>query len=380
MSSSTSTSERAPQPDLRRAGLRLLGALTGVLLLLVLIELGLELLLPSARGLHRDNPSSPAASARFVRNQEYSFAMGWDLRHRVRGRTNVMGFLSPYQFDAVAKPAVALFGDSFTEGEMLAYGESLAGQLEAQSGGAIVPFNFGLSGAALPHYLGMAREMGARFQFDAAVIVVVPGDYLEGFEEKEGLYKWGRPGSELISLVPAAPRSRWKQIARESALVYYLRGNLKFNPSTLFARPGQRACAPRELAAADRERLSRYVEALPRALRLDAGRIVLAVNTNTKDIYERVDRPGAVRDGCPDVDALALAELRKLAAVRGIKVVEIGALLEHHYRAHRRPLDFRPADPHWNGVATTLIAGGIVRELSLAGDAAKGRRALARTD
>jgi hypothetical protein len=364
---------------LPRAGLWLLGALAGVLVLLALIELGLGLLLPSARGLHRDNPSSPVSSARFVPNQEYSFAMGWDLRHKVRGRTNAMGFLSPHQFDAAAKPVVALFGDSFTEGEMLAYAESLPGQLEAQSGGAIVPFNFGLSGASLPHYLGMAREMGARFQFDAAIVVVVPGDYLEGFQEKEGLYTWGKPGSELISLVPAARRSRWKQIARESALVYYLRGNLKFNPSTLFARPGQEACAPRELAAADRERLSRYVDALPRALRLDPGRIVLALNTNTREIYERVDRPGRAREGCPDVDTLALAALKTLAGQRGMKVVEIGALLERHYRAHRRLLDFRPVDPHWNGIATTLIAGEIARELSLAGNAAKGRT-LARTD
>src|ERR1700716_3957175 len=169
MSSSTSTSERAPQLDLRRAGRWLLGALAGVLLLLALIELGLELLLPSARGLHRDNPSSPAASARFVRNQEYSFAMGWELRHRVRGKTNAMGFLSPYQFDAVAKPVVALFGDSFTEGEMLAYGESLAGQIEAQAGGAIVPFNFRLSG-------GARRDRAVQFRAERGGAAALPRD------------------------------------------------------------------------------------------------------------------------------------------------------------------------------------------------------------
>jgi hypothetical protein len=322
MSSSTSTSDRVNGRSFGRSGLWGLGALVSVLALLAVMELALRML-PAARGLHRENPQSPASSARFIRNQKYTFSMGWDLRHVVRGRTNAMGFLSPHDFDAADRPAVALLGDSFAEGEMLAYGESLAGQLEAESRGRIQPFNFGLSGAALPHYLGMAREMGARFQFAAAVVVVVPNDYAEGFMEKEGLYSWSeRPGPELVSLVPAARRSKWKQMARESALLHYLRENLKFNPSGLFAHSRQEACVPQQLAAADKERLTRYVNALPQALRLDPARIVMVFNTSTKDLYERVERPRASPpgEGCPDIDALALAELRKLATARGMKL------------------------------------------------------------
>src|ERR1051326_697213 len=139
---------------------RLLGAAAAVLALLLALE-GLLRFAPTAKGLHRVNPASAASSARLVPNQEYTFSMGWDLRHVVRGRTNSMGFISPHEYRRDAR-AIALIGDSFAEGEMLAYPESLAGRLDARYGGELRAFNFGLSGASLPHYLGIAREMGGQ--------------------------------------------------------------------------------------------------------------------------------------------------------------------------------------------------------------------------
>ena len=90
---------------------------------------------------------------------------------------------------------------------------------------------------------------------------------------------------------------------------------------------------------------------------------VPAPNPDTRDVYERVDRNRESIEECPSRDSLALAELQRLAEVRGIHVVEVLPILEAHYRAHRRPLDFRPVDPHWNGLATSLIADAISRRL-----------------
>jgi hypothetical protein len=348
--------------------------MASVAVLLVALE-GLLRVVPTAKGLHRENPASAASSARLVANREYTFSMGWDLRHVVRGRTNSMGFISPHEYAGEGR-AIALLGDSFAEGEMLAWPESLAGRLDASSRGRAPVFNFGLSGASLPHYLGIAREMGAKFRFGAAVVVVVPGDYVEGFDEREGMYRWARlGGDDVVALVPAASRSRLTQIARESALVHYVRENLKFSPAALFRRGGDGSCAPARLSGADTLRLARYVDALPRALRLEPARIVMVFNSNTRDVYERVDRrqaesaPGRAESGaadpkeCPSLDSLALAELRSLAGKRGIQVVEVLPLLERHYRTYRQPLDFRPVDPHWNGLATSIIAGEIARRL-----------------
>jgi hypothetical protein len=356
MGSSTSTSE------LRDAGLRIFGALAVVLVLLVAIELVLRML-PIVSGVHRHNPQSPAASARLLAHRDYTWSLGWDLRHVVRGRTNAMGFPSPHEYTP-DKHAVALLGDSFVEALMLRYDKSLAGHLAALWGGRVHSFNFGLSGVSLPHYLGMAREMGSRFTFDAASIVISPSDYAEGFEAQDGLYKWHEdPERDLVRLVPAIPRGGFRQLARELALVRYMRAHLKLTPSQLLPA-SEKTCVPQALSAKDRARLTRYVDALPQALRLDPDRVVLVFTAPTSRIYERVDRNRQAGERCADLDTNALAELRQLAASRGMKIVDVAEVLEGHYRVFRRQLDFRPVDSHWNGVATAVIAHEIARVLA----------------
>ena len=345
--------------------LRVLGALAVVLVMLVVMELALRML-PVARGVHRENPQSAHSSTRLLAHHDYTWSLGWDMRHVVHGRTNAMGFISPHEYTA-DRPAIALLGDSFVEGEMLGYEESLAGRLDAALGERAQAFNFGMSGAALPHYLGIAREMGERFRFAGAVVVVTGNDYIEGFEEQEGLYSWSKdPGGALIELVPALRRSGFTQLARESALVNYLRLNLKFSPSRLLALTGRPACSRGELTDADRMRLARYVDALPQALHLAPQRIVLVSGEDVGRIYERVDRkrPADPQRHCVDRDALALAELERLAAARGMQLIDAESVLEKHYRVHHWPLDFSPVDKHWNGTATAALADEIAPLLS----------------
>src|SRR2546421_12847128 len=106
MSSSTSTSRSRPdalRATLRGTALQAAGALLALAVLALAAELVLRVL-PSAKGLHRENPSAPASSARLLRSHPYTFSMGWDMRHVVRGRTNAMGFLSPHEYQPGTKP------------------------------------------------------------------------------------------------------------------------------------------------------------------------------------------------------------------------------------------------------------------------------------
>jgi hypothetical protein len=357
MNSSTSISR------LKFLLLYLLGALAPVLIMFAAVE-GTLRLLPVVGGVHRADPPSPNASARMVGHREYTSSMGWDLRHVVHGKTNGMGFLSPHEYTSDRR-AVALFGDSFVEAQMLGYDESLAGQLETRWGLRTRAYNFGLSGASLPHYLGMAREMGSQFTFDAAVVVITPGDYAEGFESQEGLYGWDdAAGRDIVKLVPAAPRSGIRQLARELATVRYVRSNMKLALHNILPA-ARKGCTPQSLSGQDRERLSRYVEALPEALRLPPGKVVLVFNAPTRDIYERVDRNRDAGSRCLDLDANAIAYLREVAVARGMSIVDAARVFENHYRAHRRQLDFSPVDSHWNGIATGAIAAEI--DATLAG-------------
>jgi hypothetical protein len=353
MSSSISTSER------HTLTLRILGALAAGLALLLAAELVLRAL-PIARAIHPQDPPSAAGSMRFAANRAYTWSIGWDLRNVVHGKTNNMGFLSPREYTA-EKRAIALFGDSFAEAQMLDYGESIAGRLETHFHDRLDVFNFGLSAASLPHYLGMARELGSSFRFEAAVVIVTSGDYTGGFETQPGFYRWSaNPDPDLVMLVPAIRPSRVHQIVRELALVRYLRANLKFSPSQLLASSRQGPCAPAQLTAAAHQRLARYVDELPPALGMEPEKFILVFHSHIRDIYERVDQKRATPAGhCQTVDQQALAELRRLAAARGMKLLDASALLEGHYRAHRRPLGFDPVDSHWNAMATAVLARGI---------------------
>src|SRR3954468_8403914 len=91
MSSSISTSE------LKRLSAWLAGLAATLLAFGFAAEAVLRVL-PSGTDLHRENPQGPASSARLVRNHQYTFSMGWDLRYVVRGRTNSMGFISPHEY------------------------------------------------------------------------------------------------------------------------------------------------------------------------------------------------------------------------------------------------------------------------------------------
>jgi hypothetical protein len=339
--------------------LRTLGALAGGLALLLAAELALRAL-PIARAIHPQDPPSAAASMRLAPNRAYTWSIGWDLRYVVHGKTNSMGFLSPREYRADRR-AIALFGDSFAEAQMLDYRDSIAGHLEARLGERLEVFNFGVSGAALPHYLGVARELGSSFPFEAAVVVISSGDYTGGFEIQPGFYRWSaHPDKDLVALVPAVRPSRVRRVVRELALVRYLRANLKFSPSRLFASSREGPCVPAELAAADRQRLARYVDELPLALRLEPEKVVLVFHRHIRDVYERVDHKRTTPSGhCPSIEELALAELQRLAASRGMKLLDATALLEGLYRAYRRPLGFEPVDSHWNAMATAAIARAI---------------------
>ena len=363
MNSSTSTSR------LKFFLLYVLGALAPLLIMFAAVE-GTLRLLPVIGGVHRADPQSPSASARAVAHRDYTSSMGWDMRHVVYGRTNGMGFLSPHEYTP-ARRAVALLGDSFVEAQMLRYDESLAGQLEARWGGRVHPYNFGMSGASLPHYLGMAREMGSQFTFDAAVVVITPGDYVEGFESQEGLYSWGEAAGEgLVKLVPAARRSGIQQLVRELATVRYVRSNMKLTLSNILPA-GRKTCMPQPLSGQDKARLTKYIEALPEALRLSPGKVVLVFNAPTRDVYDVVDRNRTASAPCLDLDTNAIAYLRGLAKARGIKIVDAARVFENHYRVYRRQLDFSPVDGHWNGIGSGAIAAEIDATLS-------GRRTIVR--
>ncbi|MFT3802490.1 MAG: hypothetical protein QM766_14880 [Burkholderiaceae bacterium] len=373
MSSSTSISD--PATPWRVIGLRAVGIGLGGLLLALVLQLALSQL-PVVAGIHYADPRPGTPTARYAPGP-YVNSLSWDLRLPVHGRVNDEGFLAPFEYET-GKPVIGLFGDSFVEGLMVPFDQSLAGQLQARvaaspnAGLPATAYNFGFSAAALPHYLGLGRELSARYRLDSAVLVVIPGDYDEGFYTAEGQYSWAdddtpRPGEPLIRLTETRSRNALKKTLRQVALYRYLHGNLLLEVLPLFKHPSEgRGCEPARLSAADEQRIDRYVAELPEALKLPPERIVMVFNRNPYAtlIYDPVDRPASVAPPCPSRDSLALDRLERVAGEHGVRIVDTTPMLLDEYRRHRRLLDFTPVDRHWNGQTIGLVASSIVDALT----------------
>jgi hypothetical protein len=359
MSLSISTSEIASVSsfDAGKIKWRSAGALFALLFLLLALEFILRLL-PVIDGMLHMDPIAAGKSVRRTPGQSYTWSLGWDLRHVVHGKINAAGFVSPYPY-LPAQPAVALLGDSFAEGIMLDHAESLTGRLSHLLGASRPIYNFGTSGASLPHYVGLAREVQQQYQFSSAVVIVSPGDYIEGFNAQQGLYRWtDDPSMGLVALTPLSNPGLIMRIARASALFRYARYHLKLTPSTLLLSPRQETCRQASITRTDKLRLAQYVRDLPNALALPAHRIVIVFAGSTDYVYAQIDGQ-KVPAACKGTDALALQELRRLSKQQGMRVLLADQVLEQHYRQHRQRLDLKPADGHWNAVATAALAESI---------------------
>lgn len=362
MSSSTSTSKLEVLQCSRGTAIKrqLAGALLSLLALLVALELILRYL-PVV-----DVPfSSDASSAKSVRRTpdiSYTWSLGWDFRHVVQGNINADGFVSPYPYKQNQK-AVALLGDSFAEGIMLEFGESLAGQLNSRVDPSLKTYNFGISGASLSHYLGLASEMRKNHRFSAAVIIVNQKDYIEGFSSPEGFYRWtDSTDGSLLAFSPRQEPGFLKKIVSASSLFRYARYHLKFNAGSLFSGFLRSECVKENLTPADRKRLARYVRKLPAAFGLPQERVVLVFSGNIDNVYAQVNGR-RIAPACATRDALALDELRRLAGESGMPIVDAEQVLAGHYREHRQRLDFKPVDGHWNATATAVLARHIAASL-----------------
>lgn len=362
MSSFTSTSETGVRASAGRTLYwRLAGAGFALIVALLLAECVLRLL-PVSDSLLAADPY-PARSARRVAGQTYTWSLGWDMRHAITGKINSDGFVSPEAFDRNT-PGLALLGDSFAEGLMLDYGRSLAGRIQQRTGSAMPVYNLGISGAGLPHYLGLADELREHFRFRRAVIVVNEGDFVEGFSAKPGLYHWNRNGgADLVRLAP--PRSGWGHaVAASSALFRYLRYHLKLSLPQL--RSDSPECGRQTLSADDEQLIARYLEALPQTLGLNPGSIMLVFAGSTGHLHTLDEkRPQPAR--CASRDRLALDRLRTLAGAAGFPVLDAERILNRHFRTHRRRLDLYPVDGHWNALATEVLGTHIAQGLVATG-------------
>jgi hypothetical protein len=336
----------------------------GIVATLLALE-GLIRVTPVIAGTYAADPREDWPVHTMIPNTSYTFSTGWNLQNVHRGRINNYGYASPHDYRK-GHADIAVFGDSYVEAMMNDYGDTLAGALNDYLGTRREVLSFGMSGAEMPDYLGMAPLVREEFSPEWAVFLITAGDFTNGFSAAPGYFEWDAARSPPVRLVPEIHRSAFSKFSRTVGLVRYLRGNLLFRPNELIKlrrgadhAAGASTCAAEVLSKQDEELLQAFARELPRALQLPPARIVLVFDADRRRIYAGF-QPGS-HAPCLNRAMLANQRLAELARAGGLRVIDTEPVFRRHFEAGLGPLDRSPLDAHWNPAAHRLIAREVAR-------------------
>jgi hypothetical protein len=296
-------------------------------------------------------------------------ATGWDLRRAQTIAVNNLGFAS--ERDYVPNPdAVAVIGDSYVEGSMLAVSERLGPQIEQALGSRRPVYDMGLPGTSLLDYAERIRFASEKLGVRDFVLLIEAGDVPQSVCEadlRDGVCLDPRTLQPRRERRPEA--SALKRVVRHSALAQYLFSQIKIDPRRLLrqaieqARPATPE-APAVKAtgsdpASDRGAVAdlRVVDAVTAAFfervrPFQSGRLVLLVDGD-----RRGDRPMS--------QAARQARDRFIALSRaaGAVVVDTEPSFRAHYAASTLSLDVSPIDAHLNAVGLRVLAQDAAKAL-----------------
>ncbi|AUW57336.1 hypothetical protein C1T17_03735 [Sphingobium sp. SCG-1] len=333
----------------------------GMIAALLFAELLLRVL-PTPAGIVGAAPDPAWPAHRMVPNSGYVSSSGWSMENVQRGHINNRGYVAPFAYRKGATVGVVI-GDSFVEGMMNPYAAMLQSQLAHAMGRRPDSiYNFGTSGASLPHYLGIAQLVGRDYRPQFAVVFIAARDFMEGFNSDPGIYRWSK-GATLIEPVAEKQRGGFGQILRSLAIVRYARVNLKATAAVLtksgFEEAPKPQCGAAVLSGEDQNLLARWVEQFPKALNLPAGKVVLLFDADRPAIYSRTKS-----QPCLDRDAQARLALMKLARQAGMRVVDTEPVFRADWTKHQIAFDRAPVDAHWSPYAHRLIAPIVAAQLN----------------
>jgi hypothetical protein len=307
----------------------------------------------------------------FTPNRPFVGSLGWNFHTVVRGRVNNAGYVNDQDYVREGPPLIAVIGDSFIEGQMVPYAESVQGRLAAALAGKFRVYSFAASGAPLSQYLiygGLAvRDYGAR----AVVVNVVGNDFdesLSAYKAGPGLWLYApdQAGVLRLRLTEHEP-GRLISLARHSALVRYLLINLRVLHTIRNLQPiGSANAAPNYAGNTDASTGQKRVKDS-----LDA------LDAFFRDVPERVglppDRVLFILDGfrhATDLQPGSYFDLMRRAfmetvAAHGYEVIDLDTRFIPRHAATRGRFDFFD-DNHWNGLGHGVAAEAVLDSKLLA--------------
>ena len=370
--------------------LRLSSALIGVTVLLAALELTFWIL-PVREATPRLPPSGSDRITRFRPDEQRRYSAGWDFFLVNEMRTNNAGWVSDIDYVRTADtPLVAMVGDSYVQGDHVAWRDTCHGRLARRLNGAFRVYSFGINGAPLSQYLAYAQHARDSYRPVALVIPIIENDFDQSlrwmtrssrhalfflFEEQaDGELALVAPGPPVVTS-PLQGLRQW--VNRNSRLVRYrsyhvgetLRRiydeNRRDDPNAA-GTPGDpfRETDPAEAHAgrvlASRRAVDAFLRMLPERSGLPPQQVVFVVDgirpyRYTEDWEQRWD--GSYHD-------VMRRYFMNEARADGYEVIDMHPVFVEHYGARRQPFNWL-RDLHWNTLGHRLCAAQVAKSPAL---------------
>lgn len=320
----------------------LVAFIAGVLLTIVSLEILLQIL--PTKTIHKfaaNDINQPVLRAKATSLVE---PIDWKFNHTVHRRINNYGFVDDSDYLPKAQP-IAVIGDSYIQSSMLAYQETLQGQLGTKFGNQIPVYSYGIPMYPLSGYLGAAEYATKEFQPRAFVFLLTKGDISDSLQPQSGSYFLNRPDGELKFEKHGISRS---DVIYQSALVGYLLNQIHFDPQKIIK--AQFGLSPSKKVELDRHEYQKISERL-----LDLFAIKTRVNSRNTVFIIDSDRDYIYNNQLPS-NRQELLTFKDVATAKGYRVIDTQDLFTSYYHNTHKKLDFLPTDFHWNAKAHQLIA------------------------
>lgn len=366
---------------IRQLSIRLTAILVGILIPLVVAEVGLRFL-PFNEGLVVPAVSADQSLYHFLPDKDFRYSQDWDMKNdRVRHANN-LGFLSDIDYEPGAgRPLLVVIGDSFIEAVHVDWDETAQGRLHQKLSPAVDVYSFGAAYAALGQYLAWADYVRREFDPGMLVVSIIGNDYDLPRAGDEGGFSLGfrgmttfiedDAGNVVLTRTDRPAEPIWKRLLRHSALISYLYRNLSVTTvpervrlwwrsqrtaetSTPFVANTDAATDPERVARAKRH-VNRFLDLLPEKSGLPPARILLILDGLRTQLYDEAEL-ASVENSFPSLmNNYLVAEGTR----RGFEVRDLTSLMVERHRRTGQRFEF-PFNGHWNANGHDVMAEAVL--------------------
>lgn len=315
-------------------------------------------------------PDSPVV--RYEPHKTYDYSLGWDFRGVNHGRTNAQGFVSDfdYQMDDT-RPLIAVIGDSFIEGMMVPFKDTVQEHLHKDLDDKFRVYNFAIGGSPLSEYLAFAEYARDNYHPGFVIVNVVLNDFDESLPEYKNKPRFqyfvaDDAGNLTPQLIADYHPSLIKELLSRSALVRYLYFHLYI--SNIFNRidfavrqdkvktPAAGLTKSKESPDDRKTELSKlatdaFLRLLPQRSGLSKNRILIVVDGVRDGIYSGTVNEKMKKTLFGNMRTYLINNARQ----QGFEVLDLQPVFEKHYAEHGQIFDFG-TDAHWNALAHGIVA------------------------